>query len=494
MKKKTREKNPEAVGGKEIFGVTALSTMSGMSSIFMSSMFMVYMTDYAGLGAWGATLATTLLLVARIVDAVDDPIQGFIMDSAKVGKHGKYKKFYLLSIIMTAVGTIALYSMPRAVAQIPALVTVWVIFFYFVYDIGASFYNQNILYRTITNDPGERAKLLVGPRLWTMLLSMVGSAMTAIAVTIQAVVGSYNTAFMILSTVCVGIAFVASIIGWFMVKERHVVRQEEGEKVKITDFFELLKTNRPMLINVLHSVFSGFIWTFLFAAPMYYVKYAFCADLSTGEVNMALYGTYTMIVSLMMIFPIILATVVATPVLKAFRGDFVKMHKMDLLLQGLGGLIIFVAHITGIAQSMPAIFFAAMFLMAFAVGLDFVPGCSIGMEVMDYTIYSTGKDRSALTGVLDMFLQKAQNAVSSALVGGILIAIGYEVDSVTGDYIGELSAMPSMLTWMTVIMGLVPAILAVIAVLIISRYPIDQAKRKEIQEYINEHQAAGTTE
>lgn len=116
------------------------------------------------------------------------------------------------------------------------------------------------------------------------------------------------------------------------------------------------------------------------------------------------------------------------------------------------------------------------------------------MEVMDYTIYSTGKDRSALTGVLDMFLQKAQNAVSSALVGGILIAIGYEVDSVTGDYIGELSAMPSMLTWMTVIMGRVPAILAVIAVLIISRYPIDQAKRKEIQVYINEHQAAGTTE
>lgn len=116
------------------------------------------------------------------------------------------------------------------------------------------------------------------------------------------------------------------------------------------------------------------------------------------------------------------------------------------------------------------------------------------MEVMDYTIYSTGKDRSALTGVLDKFLEKAQSAVSSALMGSILIAIGYEVDSVTGDYIGELSAMPSMLTWMTVIMGLVPAILAVIAVLIISRYPIDQAKRKEIQAYINEHQAAGTTE
>ena len=146
MSKKTKIKNPEAVGAKEIFGVTSLSTMSGVSSIFMSSMFMTYMTDYAGLGAWGATLATTLLLVARIVDAIDDPIQGFIMDSAKVGKHGKYKKFYLISIIMTAVGTVALYSLPGAVVKVPFLVAVWVIFFYFVYDIGTSFNNQNLLY------------------------------------------------------------------------------------------------------------------------------------------------------------------------------------------------------------------------------------------------------------------------------------------------------------------------------------------------------------
>ena len=494
MRRKAKVNNPEAVGGKEIFGVTALSTMSGVGSIFMSSMFMVYMTDYAGLGAWGATLATTLLLVARIVDAIDDPIQGFIMDSAKVGKHGKYKIFYLISIIMTAVGTVALYSLPRAVAKIPVLVTVWVIFFYFVYDIGTSFYNQNLLYRTITNDPNERAKLLVGPRLWTMLLSMVGSAMTAIAVSIQAVVGSYNTAFMILATVTVGIAFVVSVIGWVMVKERHVVEQKEGDKVRLTDFFELLKTNKAMLVNVLHSVFAGFIWTFLFAAPSYYVKWAFCTDLSTGEVNMGLLGIYSLIVSLMMIFPIIFSTIIATPILKAFKGDFIKMHKMDLLLQGLGGLVIFVAHITGIAQAVPAVFFVGMFVMAFAVGLDFVPGCSIGMEVMDYTIYLTGKDRSALTGVLDKFLEKAQNAVSSALVGGILIAIGYEVDSVTGDYIGELSALPPMLTWMTVVMGLIPAILAVIAVLIINHYPVDQAKRKEIQTYINEHQDLRVTE
>ena len=184
--------------------------ITNINSSWINSMFMIYMTDYAGLGSWGATLATTLLLVARIIDAVDDPIQGFIMDRGKIGKHGKYKPFFMLSIIMTAVGVIALYSLPDAITSTPLLVTIWVIVFYFVYDIGTSFYNQNLLYRTMTNDVNERAKLLIGPRLWVMILGMFGSAMAAIAVSIQAVTGSYKTAYMILALVAMGISFIIS--------------------------------------------------------------------------------------------------------------------------------------------------------------------------------------------------------------------------------------------------------------------------------------------
>ena len=80
---KLKSANPEKMGIKEKLGITMYSTNSGIASIFMSSMFMTFMTDYAGLGTWGATLATTLLLVARIVDAIDDPIQSMIMDGAK---------------------------------------------------------------------------------------------------------------------------------------------------------------------------------------------------------------------------------------------------------------------------------------------------------------------------------------------------------------------------------------------------------------------------
>ena len=486
---KLKSANPEKMGIKEKLGITMYSTNSGIAAIFMSSMFMTFMTDYAGLGTWGATLATTLLLVARIVDAIDDPIQSMIMDGAKPGKYGKYKPFFMLSIILTAIGVIALYALPAGIADKPIIVSIWVIFFYLVYDIGTSFYNINLLARTMTNDVGERAKLIIGPRVWVMLLSMIGSAFTAIAVTLYGIFGSYNIAFMILATVATVIASVIAVIGWFMVKERHIVVEEEQQKVSPRDFIALLKENDAILVDVCKNLFSGFIWTMLFAAPIYYIKWGMCADLTTGEVNMNLFAKYSLIVSMMMILPLLLGTIVGNPVLNhAFKDDVIKMQKFDYLMQGFGGLVIFISHITGMARNMPATFFAGMFIMAFFIGIDFIPGSAISMDIMDYTVYKTGKDKSAMTSVFVNLLNKVQNAVSATLVGGILILIGYNVDSVTGNYLGKLSSIPSMLTGMAVVTGIVPAILALISVLILNKFPITKAVRDEMRKALAERE------
>ena len=78
--------------------------------------------------------------------------------------------------------------------------------------------------------------------------------------------------------------------------------------------------------------------------------------------------------------------------------------------------------------------------------------------------------------------------MSSAIVGGVLIAIGYQVDSVTGNYAGDLAKMPTMLTWMIVIIGLLPAIMAVIGILVLNKYPINHEERQKMQAFISEHQ------
>lgn len=472
-------KDPNKVGFREIFGVTALAVLGSLVAMIMQVGFMSYLTDYAGLGAYGAIVGTTILFAARVIDAVDDPLQAYIMDKAKPTKIGKYKPFLLIAMILMALGIACLYFIPTAIAQMPLLVTVWVIFFYLVYDIGSSFNNPNLLYRTMTDDVGERSKLVTFPRILTMILSMMGTSLTAIIVKVNESVGSMHDAYGIVVTVMMIGGLVVSLLGWALIKEKVAVEPEKEEEVKIKDFFVLFKENKAMTINLLASVFSGFIWTFLFSTSSYYIKWAFCCDFTTGAVDLELMGTLTLIAGMMMILPLLFATVISVPVMKKV-GDPAKMQRVLHLIQAGSGLFLFILQMVGVLDDVPALFFVSMFVSAFAIGMGFVPGNAMGMEVMDYQIWKNGKDRSALTQAGQKFLEKAQSAIASAVVGVILIAIGYEVNSDTGDYVGELSKLPSMLTWFIVIMGLVPGILGTITYFVYKKYPITPEIRSQM--------------
>ena len=476
-----RKKVKGSIGFKEVFGVTIMSILTGLTSTVMQSGFMSYMTDYAGLGALGATLATTLLFAARIIDAVDDPIQGFIVDSAKPTKIGKYKPFFLLAFVMVAVGVSCMFFIPTAITDKPVMVCIWVVFFYLLYDIGTSFYNPILLYRTMTDDIGERSKLITWPRIMGMILSIIGTTMMKIIVSVNEKVQDMHMSYGIVVTALMTIGGLMSILGCIMVKERvdPVDFDEKKEPVKITDIITVFKENKAMRLNVLSALFSGFIWTFLFSAISYYIKYGFCVNLETGEVNLRLQSTMAMISGLMMILPILIATFISVPILKKV-GDPCKVSKVLLILKAVFGLVLFVLQMLGILNKSMLVFFVLMFASSFTIGLDFVPGQNMGMEIMDYQIYLTGKDRSALMNAVGNFITKAQNAVAAGMVGIILIAIGYEVDSVTGDFVGELSQIPVMLNWFSVLMGLVPCVLAVVSYLLLRGYPITKEIRADM--------------
>lgn len=77
-----------------------------------------------------------------------------------------------------------------------------------------------------------------------------------------------------------------------------------------------------------------------------------------------------------------------------------------------------------------------------------------------------------------------QNAFASGIVGLVLAAIGYNIDSATDTYLGELSALPNLLTWFIVIMGLIPCALGIIAFLILKKYPITEEIRVKMKELL----------
>lgn len=487
----SRKRKEYPLNGKNVFGISTMGWMNQGASSFMTSMFMLYLTDYSGIGAMAATLGTVLLLVGRVIDAVDDPLQGWIMDRTKPGKLGKYKPYIIISIAITAISILALYCLPEFVSANPVFTVIYVLFFYIAYDIGTSFYAQNPLLQTMTQSTDIRAKLTVYPRVFGMLVSIPFAFVLQIIAGVNNSVGNMHDSFAIVTAAIVIPVALISFLGISCVKEGRYQGDTSGEaeKIGIKDIVNMFKTNKAMLVSKGSSIFSGFVWTLIFATTTYYIKYRFCADLATGEVDSAKFGLMTMLMGMMQMLPMMLGAVVGPAIVRKF-GDAMKACKTFNWLQAIGLLLMFVLNLLGVfalpGAAGAAIYMILLFLIMFVVGCAFVPGSVIGMECMDYGLWKTGKQSNALVESVSKFIEKAQTALSSAAVGALLIAVGYVVDSKTDTYVGELSALPGLLNSFMIISALLPAVLLIISNIILHFYPINKEVREQMQKELAE--------
>lgn len=105
-----KEKNDRSSSDKlsrgAYFSTTVMSLVEGATSALMTSVLLVFLTDYAGLGEMGAKLGTALLFGARIFDAVDDSVQSWFVDRARPTRIGKYRPFMLASILLSTIGAV----------------------------------------------------------------------------------------------------------------------------------------------------------------------------------------------------------------------------------------------------------------------------------------------------------------------------------------------------------------------------------------------------
>ncbi len=467
---------------KTMFGLSTMGMTYTAASSFMTSLFMLYLTDYAGIGSIAAALGTALLLFGRIVDAVDDPLQGWIMDSARVTKMGKYKPFCLISTVMIMVSILALYNMPGAIKSTPALIVIWVVFFYLAYDVGVSFYAAEPLKQTLTDDPNIRSQMSMWPRIISMLCAIPFAFFLAMVTGLNKHVGDMNRAFSLMTLILIVPISLLSLFGTALVKEGRYVAKEEprSSKLSLKAIIEMFKLNKPLQAHAIATLFSGFIWTMIFATATYYVKWAYCADLTTGAIDGQKFALYTTIMGAMQMLPLIMGAFLAPALIRKF-GESMKVTKLSLLLSVCVGAAFFVLQILGVLALSPAVYFVLLFLQLLSIGINFVPAMNIWMECMDYGVYTTGNETNAMVDAVRKFLEKMHSALSSAVVGVILVAIGYQVDSATDTYVGDLSAIPGMLDLFMVISALLPALLALIAWLIYQKkYSITPEIRKEM--------------
>ncbi len=478
MAKKSKE--PNALRARDYWGTTFMGANNSLIAALMQSYFLLFLTDYAGLGSWAASLGTGVLVFARFFDAVNDPIEGFIMDRARPNKMGKFKPFIILSILLTTVGVLALFMIPSAVAESRVATMIWIVVFYLVYDVGLAFFAPELIYRGMTLDQAERAKLPIGPRMMNMAMGIICSGIVTVVNVINGSVNNLRLSFGLVVAALTLVAGVVSLIGVAPVKERYIPEQTEEAKIKIADIFLLFKENRPYRIRFTSSIFVGFIWTLMFAAITYYAKWAYCVDMTTGEVNQGLFGTLNLLISMMMFSPLILGTLIAVPMMKKFKS-VISFYRFLLLFQAIPLGCMFLLHILGILQKSWVILLVLMVLPAVSMGAMFIPQNVLTIEVMDYDVWKNGKNRQALSIAVSKLLEKASSALSAASIGIVLTSVGYVVDSVTGNYLGDLANIPSMLTWFTVISGLAPCICGFVGWIILKKYPITNEIRVEMR-------------
>ena len=141
---------------------------------FVSSYLMVFYTDVLGIGA---AAVGTLFVVARIWDAINDPIMGVLVDKVGVTRHGKFRpyvvKFGLPMVIVGILAFTAIPGLPEGM-KLPYAYVTYILF-------GMLYTAVNIPYGSLasvmSSDPNERTSLStfrnigsIGANLLVMLI------------------------------------------------------------------------------------------------------------------------------------------------------------------------------------------------------------------------------------------------------------------------------------------------------------------------------------
>ena len=308
---------------KTKFGFFTISWVHGFATMVFS-LFMQYLTDYSDIDSaigkvgFAASFGTIVMLVTRIVDAVDDPLQAWIMDSAKETKFGKYRKFTLWSILMIGVGIVVMFSIPQSVKGNVVLLTIWVAVGYLLFEMGSAFNGTAPLVQKVTYDLGLRSKLQSLLRMGVILAVVPASFFIPIATAVNGSVGNMGLSFTYTCIVITAASCLLSLAGTACVKEpyRPNISVDKGEikeeKLRIRDVLQMLKSNRPMWIHCVAYIFSNFAYAISSAVMVYFLKWFYCADMATGAVDNVKYASIYGIYAALSLIPNFLTPLVAS--------------------------------------------------------------------------------------------------------------------------------------------------------------------------------------
>lgn len=216
---------------------------------------------YSGSGMIEASkmvIVTFIILAAKLVSAVFDPLIGNLIDSKKGGKHGKLKPFIVISTIPLSILTVLIFCKVNLTGfalyvYIFVTTTLWSV----AMTLGDV--PSQGMSAVITPNPTERNNLIG----FSGTLKSIGQAAPYVVVpaVCLCVPGGAGIEGTISTTEYLWCAIVISVLGSLMFLGIFFFNKErvpyEAERVSLKDMFGIIKNNKYLLL-VVASYFLGF--------------------------------------------------------------------------------------------------------------------------------------------------------------------------------------------------------------------------------------------
>ncbi|MEB6237014.1 melibiose:sodium transporter MelB [Staphylococcus gallinarum] len=367
---------------------------------------MYYLTDILGVAA---SFVGTLYFVARIWDAINDPIMGMIVDKTKT-KWGKFRPWLVIGTLVNSVITVLIFTNFHLEGT---ALYVFVSIMYIVW--GMTYTMMDVPYWSwlpnLTNNPTEREEVSVLPRIFASLANLIlGALGLTIAIFLDNLFGNgdQSTGFLIVAVITI---IIFNITIGITVKNVHEAPTniDTGITLRFKDIWRILFTNKELLAYI------GMILTFFLCGQLignvmiYYFSYV-----TESKFLFSLYnGMGFMEIIALFLFP---------KIAKWLSRE--RVYPIATISIILGLLVILVAGYVAPKAFIPVILGTSLIKIGSGLIMGIIT-VSIA-DVIDYSEMKFGQRNESVITSTQTFLMKTAMAFSGLATGWSLTLLGYQ--------------------------------------------------------------------
>ncbi len=371
----------------------------GINLYFMSAMtfLLFFYTEVVGLSA---AVAGGVFLVARIVDAVTDPVMGLIADHTR-SRWGKFRPYLLFGPLPLGVITVATFTVP-GFGDFGKAVWAYVTYVLFGIVYTAVTIPYAAMTAVLTDEHQERTILS------TLRIGCAFAGGYVVSVGLLPMVGWFGGGAGGFRTAMILFAIVATALLWvtFAGTEERITPVRPSPRLSMADGARALSTNWPLVVVVLLFTLGMLAFTLRMTAAPYYFKY------NMGREDLlSLYLGVTL--------PVMFAGLIAVPWLSRRFGKAggIRVGAVVAMI-GAGGF-----YFT------PPDDIAMVFVWGSILAIGGAPIAVLGWamipDTVEYAEWRTGVRVDGLILSTASFFQKIAKAVGGAGVAGALAFFGF---------------------------------------------------------------------